>query len=82
MASLQEMRVQRSKSKEIAEANPGKYVVITSEGEVFISQSSEIEKSRREAVEWIEKSKPKLVYAHRVPLPNEITYKVLQESAS
>ena len=80
MKSLQEMRMQRLKSKEVAEANPGKHVVITSEGEVFISQSSEIEKSRREDTELIEKSKPKLVYVHRVPLPNEITYKVLRRN--
>jgi len=76
------MRMQRLKSKEIAEANPGKCIVITSEGGVFISQSSEMEKSRREATEWVERSKPKLVYVHRVPLPNEIAYKVLRESAS
>ena len=80
MTSLQEMKMQRLKSKEIAEANPGKYVVITSEGEVFISQSSEIEKSRREATEWIEKSKPKLVYVHRVPLQSEVAHKVLRNT--
>lgn len=80
--SLQEMRTYRLKSKEIAEANLGRYVVITSEGEVFISQSSDIEKSRKEAAEWVEKRKPKLVYVHRAPPPNETTYKVLQESAS